>query len=1671
MWYVDDEQNKHEYKEEEAENNENNENVNEADSEDDNEENGNDNEETEQDNGSSQRNNNGRKKDRDSGKNKEGDENSSQPQNSQEGQSATKPEGKNGGNSDGSLDPDKVKNDMNELGNKPSEGGTPGSQSPTGATSGANPSAGATGTETAGTSGTAAGTGAASGTGATTTGAAGATGTGVAATGTGAAAATGTGAAAAGTGAAAGTAGTAAAAAGTAATPVGWVLLIIAAIIFAIILIVGIVCFFIYMPGQVTGKLKDFAAKLLDKVQAMVEGEENVVHGEEVADVANYLEKMGYDLKGEGFVTDDITNYTVETENGTMQVVPQPKNSKLDHGLYRDNDTDEVLAIYSNPIKTYLVSDKLCYIVKNANQNLMSAWGNHPVQTILAGIAVVAAFIVSPVAGLAVLFTFVAVNGGNPSWGSGLISIYHEGGRLGERGDFYRDIETGYIELLPETKQLKVKRGWTNNAYSFDVDGWSGRYGMPLEFLLSVHIATQMPDLAMDIATSFDTDVEVLLHKVDNGTVTAGFQMPSGEKISYQDIMDILATDDSWGADAWNSIVDWFGSHTSFIDSDEWETHSCTDRNYYTLFAKGMPHSTSCSCCSHIPGAAGSEEEDCDGTGTLEASSSFAIGDHTICKDCKKYINRIISALREVQDNNWNAYTPYVARVTDHWFRDVYYVIDDINNTGVVVNDEQYFYETGERWSIYETYKSGDKIPDGFSVGDYKLYEYSYDESTKKETYTLSTKTKAEVEEINKKIADGDTSVSRLVKKPVTQKLTDIKDAEGNALIQGIDGNRWVAYTTETNEDSDWIELSMDVEGDNIPAVLEGFEHQIFYKETRPDDIKQIEDGQRLATNPKIKKMFVENKYYQYDGTEKKADAIAEDRRKNNNTSSDVSKNNTSEDKRDEKLLGKVSISKDSLTAFSMLENTHTLDADYVYRDFKELVVELNYFDKEDLSDKIEEVMTWIIPDCGSAGWPIRKYEKGETFYGTLINSKVDLDFMKGKDIERAEQELENTEEEVPTTNKTPATAGKAASGSMANFIEKAYEVHKAMEGNDWHYCILSNISSNGPHMKKSCGNDNCNLQHCDTLKAGASHTCGLNSTIQEAIAGHHNTCCATYVSWALKEAGFDLSGHPNMHGAKATYDWAEASGFTPITDYADMEAGDLLFNKYNYDGNDVNMIGHVQILGNDGEWLNAGSVEAINDPPKAYEAKFIIGMRPPLSGAAKPFEGYEPDQAVVAPITGKVIDYGEVTRKNIETDEDETVEYIKIEAIDKYVFDKQGKGYTACKAADENNTFEKKASEDAKKLEGYDYFYDEYSGVVEGYILYIEGFDLTLFDSDGSKALVDSGDIDSAEVTRYTENLVLNMVDDLEEARAWWKEDAKAQALPLVEINGELYIKEGTVIGKTYEDSKLTDEQKEKQKGNGNYIRLILRNLDDTIVEDVETYFNIDNAVKNKCDFEQFAYYLGCLLESFKKDDDLGDSYGFEVLEDDAGNTTAFGLTSAVAETVQSTYPNFAAHLAAGRVPKDEAQDVFILVLEAAKESIQKQLNTPLDDDDSSLFALMDLHHASPTECEEVIKIYNSKNNNLSKEEMIAVFTEHWGTNMNYEVQLKSRGVNRGLLASEGRFLLYQEGSQGDEVIFDSETPWSEFCDAGGTYEMTLESSGLYHVEKGVYKNYPVSY
>lgn len=52
-----------------------------------------------------------------------------------------------------------------------------------------------------------------------------------------------------------------------------------------------------------------------------------------------------------------------------------------------------------------------------------------------------------------------------------------------------------------------------SRSFTYKLDGWTARYGMPIEFLLAVHLTSMSPDLAVDLATAFDTDVSILLHE------------------------------------------------------------------------------------------------------------------------------------------------------------------------------------------------------------------------------------------------------------------------------------------------------------------------------------------------------------------------------------------------------------------------------------------------------------------------------------------------------------------------------------------------------------------------------------------------------------------------------------------------------------------------------------------------------------------------------------------------------------------------------------------------------------------------------------------------------------------------------------------------------------------------------------------------------------------------------------------------------------------------------------------------------------------------------------------------------------------------------------------------------------------------------------------------------
>lgn len=364
--------------------------------------------------------------------------------------------------------------------------------------------------------------------------------------------------------------------------------------------------------------------------------------------------------------------------------------------------------------------------------------------------------------------------------------------------------------------------------------------------------------------------------------------------------------------------------------------------------------------------------------------------------------------------------------------------------------------------------------------------------------------------------------------------------------------------------------------------------------------------------------------------------------------------------------------------------------------------------------------------------------------------------------------------------------------------------------------------------------------------------------------------------------------------------------------------------------------------------------------------------------------DGFESGLNVVSPVTGEILEEG--------------ADYIKIKVLD------------------------------TSAVSEYAEFYNEYKGICTGYIMYIRGF---------QKGTIDANSVSEYQKVTHTDRYFIEMgfADDYTEVEPYATafeeaEQKRIDAPAYLEKDGKRYIKEGTVLGTT----------------TGSDLGLYLMNRENSMVEDVESYVRL---VKKGIDTEfpeEFIFWLGVELEGACEGQyDLGDSYGVEVLADGAGNTTAFGLTKAVAQTgeVPNMYPQFAEHLASGRVPKKEAQDVFVLVLEAARETVLEKITNQSALSESMLDALVDLHHASPSQCYMVIDIFNEKNTLTVQD-----FENHWGTNTNYETQLRGRGHVRGVLAVDEEYRNPYDQSF-PKYTFNTETPWTDFINGTPSSEI----------------------
>ena len=1136
------------------------------------------------------------------------------------------------------------------------------------------------------------------------------------------------------------------------ATALAPVLFWAAIIIICIILLTGIIAFILTAPGMVTGKLKDFAMNLAKNIASYFGADSTKFSSDEDGyKVLDYLETMGYDLKGYGFISKDVD----DKENA---------NYDETQGVIRDPDTGKITEAKSILVELYLMSDTYMYTAKNFNKTT-----NENFWSSLANVIRQANRLLNPLHQLLIDEVFDVDAAG--TWGRGLLSIYFEKGYW-QTGDDYEKsalaelfgidgIDWVGISVDPGSKKLKIRRGWGANYYEYELDGWTGRYGMPLEFLLSVQIATLKPDLTYEMVTGFDTDVHILLRDISNNSeIVAAYKTETGKYVTYQQIDNAIhfsdkASEDERSDTLWEKILAWF---------DDWQL---TDEELQALADMGLPN------------------------------------DHDVVKE-------IVSELKSSNNYDFKTYVPYLSRVTDHWYRDVYFVVgadagDAINYNGIyqdgttstglgsewwVKTDLDYQSITDEKWTKYETYKDGPR------KGEYILYVYEDPSGELKYG-----------EEFDGTQQEADARGIKVEKHAEKGSINSLYD-EG-LVNEKFSDNVWTAYETANTGGgaTDYKRL--------YPSEDEStYKGKLYYNEVLSGSVKQVNDAVRRETNPKIKNMFMSRKYFTYDGTAPKAEEIMQIREKmrNLNGSYTTINNDTipyssyqygavpeellegdgtkftinvkTEDKDGnvkteakevnlKDMVSTVSLNQDSLAAFSMLENTHTEDADFIYRDFKELIVELGFFTKEDLTEGTPRLLQWVVPDIGSYGFPYRLIDKDADLLGTKVHSKEDMEAAKEKFMQEV---IEKIGSEIPEelnkqqsqkvnginasglqgmrNNRNTGEVGeilpssdgsvKVSSVSIDEFLSATREMCEYINEEGYDYCVYCGDNGKAHGKDQTCHHEEVH-SNCTEARhfGGGPEGCYLPPTFPESQTAitKHNFCCATLVSWALQNVGV-MPDSDHLDGADSLAAYIKNNLDPEIIEVGQpLEPGDILC----YEGH-IDLVGEEKDGGfvkyNGGHYTEAGSVE----PGGSSCIQFITGWPNDSrilcalrlnwgknKSNPQPYVGYVGNEAVVSPVTGILLEYGtyddedgaEGYRNNTDKyvkeehlKDPDKVGYAKILVLSKEISDQfvkistngdDGEGSAVKVKAPEKTKDMDDWSSDQKALYGYGLFSDAY--------------------------------------------------------------------------------------------------------------------------------------------------------------------------------------------------------------------------------------------------------------------------------------------------------------------------------------------------------------------------
>lgn len=259
----------------------------------------------------------------------------------------------------------------------------------------------------------------------------------------------------------------------------GWLTTIIStvgSVLLIIFLIIGFIGFFTTLPGLAIDKVREACENFWRNLT----GDDSIqMEGKDIDNLANYINDMGYDLVGYGFASPGAV--TKDEETGKLKVDWQ--NSRI-YNLYG-----------------YVLSNERTYAVQGAKQDFVKmTFGNAPF-------------------GIGALISNID-NTIRSNWGVapqryGLIDMSEDltGNIFGQRKT---DIGAYNVVIDRASNSLSITSntgafGLRKQQVKWSLDGWTSRYGKPIELSLALHLSTMSPDFVYNFCSNSDLQTRVMV--------------------------------------------------------------------------------------------------------------------------------------------------------------------------------------------------------------------------------------------------------------------------------------------------------------------------------------------------------------------------------------------------------------------------------------------------------------------------------------------------------------------------------------------------------------------------------------------------------------------------------------------------------------------------------------------------------------------------------------------------------------------------------------------------------------------------------------------------------------------------------------------------------------------------------------------------------------------------------------------------------------------------------------------------------------------------------------------------------------------------------------------------------------------------------------------------------